>query len=125
MSDQQERPRDNVTGAPTEQPRPQAEFTRTERSRDEVVLAVSGPLTDDAVDAFQQHLEELIAGRWPLVTLDFTRVPGISSRCVGKLMFLRMRLDEKKRSLRIGGCHPELYKSFKTMRLDFFMAITS
>jgi anti-anti-sigma regulatory factor len=124
MSDQKEQPRDNVTGTPTEQPRPQVVFTRTEPSRDAVVLAVNGPLTDDVVDTFQQHLEELIAGRWPLVTLDFTRVTGISSRCIGKIMFLRMKLDEKKRSLRIGGCDPELYKSFKTMRLDFFMDIS-
>jgi len=124
MPDQQEQPRDKVTGTPTEQPRGEVVFTRTERSRDEAVLAVNGPLTDEVVETFQLHLEELIAGGWPFVTLDFTKVKVISSRCIGKIMFLRMKLDEKKRSLRIGGCDPELYKSFKTMRLDFFMTIS-
>jgi anti-anti-sigma factor len=123
MSDQQEQPRDKATGTPTERPRVEVAFTRTERSRDEGVLAVNGPLTDEAADEFQQHLEELIAGGWPLVTLDFTKVKAISSRCLGKIMFLRMKLHEKNRSLRIGGCDPELYKSLKIARFDYFMDI--
>jgi anti-anti-sigma regulatory factor len=124
MPDQQERPRGKVTGTPTERPRVEVTFTRTERSRDEAALAVNGPLTDDVADAFQQHLEELIAGGWPLVTLDFTKVNAISSRCLGKIMFLRMKLHEKNRSLRIGGCDSELYKSLKIARFDYFMDIS-
>jgi anti-anti-sigma regulatory factor len=114
MSDQQEQPRVEVV------------FTRTQRSRDEVVLSVDGPLTDDVADELHLQFEGLIAGSWRVVTLDLAKVKGISSRCLGKIMFLRMRLIEKKeqgRSIRIQGCDPALYLDLKAARFDFFMDI--
>ena len=118
MPDQQEQPRDDVTGTPKEQPRPQVTYTRTEASRDEVVLAVSGPLTDETADEFQRHLDGLLAGVWPIVTLDCSKVKAIASKPTGKIVLLMKRLQEKKRAFRIRGCDPGLYVQFRMIRFD-------
>jgi anti-anti-sigma factor len=106
MSDQQEQPRGGVV------------FTRTERSRDEVVLAVNGPLLHDFADEFQVQLDGLLAGRWPIVTLDLSQVGFIASNPIGKIVFLKKRLEEKQRTFRIRGCSPRLYELFKSTKFD-------
>jgi anti-anti-sigma regulatory factor len=118
MSDQQEQPRDKATGTPTEQPRDKVAFTRTDRSRDEVVLAAKGALTDEAADAFKLQLDGLIAGGWPIVTLDLSAVKGISSGPLGKIVFLMKKLQEKQRTFRIRGCDAGLYEQFKKISFD-------
>lgn len=106
MSDQEGRPREH------------AEFVRTERSREEVVLAVAGPLYDEYADDFQRELDAMSAGGWPLVTLDFSRVKVIASKATGKIVFTMKRLEETRRKLRIRGCDPMLYQQFKAVRFD-------
>jgi anti-anti-sigma factor len=101
-----------------EQPREKVVFTRTERSRDEVVLAVNGPLTDETADEFQRHLDGLLAGAWPIVTLDFSQVKAIASKPTGKIVFLMKRLQERKRTFRIRGCDPGLHDQFRMIRFD-------
>jgi len=100
------------------QPREHAEFIRTERSHEEVVLAVDGPLYDEFADEFQRQLDALVAGGWPIVTLDFTKVKVIASKATGKIVFLLKRLQETRRTLRIRGCDPGLYVQFKAVRFD-------
>jgi anti-anti-sigma factor len=112
MPDQQERSRDEVV------------FTRTERSRDEVVLTVNGPLTDETADEFQRHLDSLLAGGWPIVTLDFSKVKAIASKPTGKIVFLMKRLQEKSRTFRIRGCDPGLYEQFRMIRFDRIIDIS-
>lgn len=111
MSDQQ-RPRGAVI------------FTRTERSSEEVVLAAAGPLTDDVADEFKVQLDALLAGSWPIVTLDLSRVKGISSNPLGKIVMLKMRLQERLRTLRIRGCDPELYDLFRRISYDRIIDIS-
>ena len=106
MSDQQERRQVAVV------------YTRTERSRDEAVLAVNGPLTDEAAEDFKLQLEGLISGRWPIVSLDLSLVKGISSQCLGKIVLLKMRLEEHGRTFRIRGCDPGLYEQFRKISYD-------
>lgn len=112
MSDQQQRSR----GA--------AVFTRTERSSKEVVLAVNGPLTDDIADQFKVQLDALLAGGWPIVTLDLSLVKGISSNPLGKIVMLKMRLQERQRTLRVRGCDPELYDLFRKISYDRIIDIS-
>ena len=112
MSDQQERSREQVA------------FVRTERSRDEAVLAVKGPLMDESADEFQLQLDGLAAGGWPIVTLDLSLVKGMASKPMGKIVFLMKRLQELKRTFRIRGCHPALYQQFKMIRFDRIIEIS-
>jgi anti-anti-sigma regulatory factor len=118
MSDQQEQPRDKVTGTPAEQPRVEVVFTRTERSHDEVVLAVGGLLMDETADEFKLQIDGLLAGGWPIVTLDLSAVKGISSGPLGKVVFLMKKLQEKQRKFRIRGCDAGLYEQFKRISFD-------
>jgi hypothetical protein len=111
MSDQQERPREDLV------------FARTEPSRDEVVLAVHGPLFEEFADRFAAELDALLAGPWPTVTLNFAKTTAICSRCLGKIMFLRMKLQERSRTIRIRGCDADLYLQLKTTRFDHFVEI--
>ncbi len=104
----------DLEGSPLEH----ASFTRTERSREEVVLAVGGPLYDEFADEFQRQLDAMAAGRWPFVTLDFTKVKVIASKATGKIVFMMKRLQETGRTLRIRGCDPGLYGQFKAVRFD-------
>lgn len=99
-------------------PREHASFERTERSREEVVLAVDGPLYDEYADEFQRQLDAMVTGHWPIVTLDFTKVKAIASKATGKIVFLMKRLQESRRTLRIRGCDPGLYGQFKAIRFD-------
>lgn len=99
-------------------PRQHAEFVRAERSRDEVVLAVDGPLYDEFADEFQRELDTMCAGRWPIITLDFSKVKVIASKATGKIVFTMKRLEETRRKLRIRGCDPGLYQQFKAARFD-------
>jgi anti-anti-sigma factor len=112
MSDQQERSRDEVV------------FTRTERSRDEVVLAVNGPLLDEAADELQRQFAGLQAGGWAIVTLDLSKVKSISSQCLGKIVFLKKKLEESGRKLRVRGCDPDLYALFTSIRFDRIIDIS-
>ncbi len=106
MPDQQEQPREGVL------------FTRMERSRQEVVLAATGPLLHDFADEFQTQLDGLLAGRWPIVTLDLSQVGFIASNPIGKIVFLKKRLGEQQRTFRIRGCNPHLYEQFKSTKFD-------
>jgi anti-anti-sigma factor len=112
MSDQQQRSRNEVT------------FVRSERSRNEVVLTVKGPLTDEAADGFRLQFDGLAAGGWPIVTLDLTAVKAISSQCLGKIVMLMKRLEESRRKLRIRGCDPDLYAQFTRVRFDRIIDIS-
>ena len=98
-------------------------FSRREPSRDEVVLAVDGPLYHEFADEFQVQLDALASGRWPIVTLDFRKVKGIASLVTGKILFLKMRLKEQLRELRIQGCDPGLYAQFKAVKFDRMLDI--
>jgi anti-anti-sigma factor len=118
MSDQQERPRDEGGSPQEEKPREAVVFTRTERSWQEVVLAAKGPLLHDFADEFQIQLDGLLAGRWPIVTLDLSQVSFIASNPIGKIVFLKKRLEEKQRTFRIRGCSPHLYDQFKSIKFD-------
>ena len=100
-----------------------ATFTRTERSREEAVLAVAGPLYDEIADEFQFHLDAAIAGGWPIITLDFKRVKVIASKAFGKIVFVMKRLQETRRTLRIRGCDPDLWNQFKATRFDRILDI--
>jgi len=113
MSDQQQ-----------QRAREEVSFVRSERSRDEVVLAVNGPLMDETADEFARHLDALLAGEWPTVTLDFSHVKAIASKPTGKIVFLMKHLQEKSRRLRIRGCDPGLYQQFRMIRFDRIIDIS-
>ena len=118
MSDQQERPRDGAVAPQEDRPPVEVTYTRTEPSRNEVVLAVRGPLLHDFADGFQLQLDGLLAGRWPVVTLDLSLVNVISSNPIGKIVFLKKRLEEHDRTFRIRGCDPDLFEQLRKSRFD-------
>jgi hypothetical protein len=99
-------------------PREHASFARTERSREEVVLAVDGPLFDEFSDEFQRQLDALNAGGWPIVSLDLSRTKVMASNPIGKIVFFKKRLEEQHRSFRIRGCDRGLYELFQRSKFD-------
>jgi hypothetical protein len=106
-----------------EQPREHASFVRTERSREEVVLAVDGPLFDEFADEFQRQLEALDAGGWPIVSLDLSHTKVIASSPIGKIVFFKKHLEEQHRTFRIRGCDRGLYDLLCKSRFDRIIAI--
>jgi anti-anti-sigma regulatory factor len=99
-------------------PREHASFVRTERSREEVVLAVDGPLFDEFADEFQRQLEALNAGGWPIVSLDLSHAKVMASNPIGKIVFFKKRLEEQRRTFRIRGCDRGLYEQFRRTKFD-------
>ena len=100
------------------QPQEHASFVRTERSREEVVLAVDGPLFDEFADEFQRQLEALDAGGWPIVSLDLSHTKVMASNPIGKIVFFKKRLEEQHRTFRIRGCDRGLFEHFRFTRFD-------
>jgi anti-anti-sigma factor len=92
---------------------------RTETvSGGETILVAEGAITDETIEEFGATLDALVAGRSTLVTLDLSRVPGMSSRAIGKLILLKKKLADQGRQLRIQGCSDPLLNLFRMVKLD-------
>jgi len=107
-----------------QQPREQVTFVRSEPSREEAILAVVGPLLDENADEFQRALDELLAGGWPVVTLDLSKVKAMASKPMGKIVFMKNRLEEKHRMFRIRGCDDSLSQQFLMVKFDRIIDIS-
>ena len=93
-------------------------FQKSEPSRDEVVLSVSGALNGEPASRFQSWLEELAGGSQRTITLNLQEVSSINSSCIGKILLLRKQLAERDRVLRIRGCSEPLYNTFRLIQFD-------
>lgn len=69
-------------------------FVQKEASREEMVLAVQGPLSGETTVEFHTRMEELCAGRYLTITLDFSQTPSINSSALGKILLFRKKLAE-------------------------------
>jgi len=105
-------------------PGDQITFVRSEPSREEAILAVVGPLLDENADEFQRALDELLAGGSPIVTLDLSKVKAMASKPMGKIVFMKNRLREKRREFRIRGCDAGLYQQFLMVKFDRIIDIS-
>ena len=93
-------------------------FQKSEPSRDEIVLRVSGALNGEPAVRFQNMLEELAGGSHRTITLNLQEVGSINSSCIGKILLLRKQLAEQDRVLRIRGCSEPLYTTFHLIQFD-------
>ncbi len=98
-------------------------FRQETVSGDETILTVMGAVTGDLVAEFGRRLETLVAGRWTTITLDLTLTPAMTSEAIGKLILLRKRLVEQKKTMRVQGCSEPLLRIFKLIKLDTIMSI--
>jgi anti-anti-sigma factor len=98
-------------------------FAQKEASRDEIVLSVQGPLSGEATAEFQTQMEELAAGRYLTITLDFSQTPSINSSALGKILLFRQKLAESGRTLQIVGCSEPLFKTFQMIKFDKLVSI--
>jgi anti-anti-sigma factor len=98
-------------------------LTQKETSRDEVVLSVEGPLSGETTAEFHTRMEELSAGRYLTITLDFSQTPSINSSALGKILLFRQRLSEGGRTLQIVGCSDPLFKTFQMIKFDKLVSI--
>jgi anti-anti-sigma factor len=87
-------------------------------SSDETILIAIGPISGESAADFGKKIEALIGGRGSTVTLDLSQVPAMNSEAIGKLLLLRKKLAEQKRTLRIQGCSDPMWRIFKTIKLD-------
>jgi len=98
-------------------------FSQKETSREEIVLAVQGPLSGETTPEFQTRMEELTAGRYLTITLDFSETPSINSSALGKILLFRKKLAEGGRTLQIVGCSDPLFKTFQMIKFDKLVTI--
>ncbi len=99
-------------------------FNVKQASNDEVVLSVEGALTGETAMAFALQMDDLVAGKSSVVTLDLSRTPAINSAVIGKILAFRNKLAEQQRTLQIRGCSDNLYRLFQMTRIDSLMSIT-
>ena len=98
-------------------------FTQREASRDEIVLAVQGPLAGEATQEFQTRMEQLRDGHYLTITLDLSDAPSINSSALGKILLFRQKLAEAGRTLQIVGCSDSLFKTFQMIKFDKLVTI--
>ena len=98
-------------------------FTEKETSREEIVLAIQGPLSGEATVEFQSRMENLASGRYLTVTLDLSQTPSINSSALGKILLFRKKLAEGGRTLQIVGCSEPLFKTFQMIKFDKLVTI--
>ena len=98
-------------------------FERKDLSRNEVILAVVGPLAGEATTEFHRQVEELVAASYGTIFLDLSRTESINSSALGKILLFRKKLAEARRDLQIKGCSETLYKTFKMIKFDTLIPI--
>ena len=92
-------------------------------SNDEVILAVDGPLAGESAVAFGLQMDDLVATRTSVITLDLSRTAAINSAVIGKILMFRKKLVEQQRTLQIRGCSKDLFKTFQMIKFDTLMSI--
>lgn len=98
-------------------------FVRNKIAKDEIELAVEGPMSGKSAEEFQKTLQELAAEGHKTITLNLSAVPAMSSTCIGKILLLRKVLAEQDRLIRIKGCSDSLYNTFQLIKLDRLVGI--
>jgi len=94
-----------------------------EVSQSEVRLVVNGPLYSLGAEEFEQKLESMIETSFATVTIDLSAASGIDSDAMGKIVFVRKRLADQNRLLRIRGCSENVYATLKMIQLDRLIEI--
>ena len=98
-------------------------FDRKQLSRDEILLTVTGSLSADASTDFHGQLEQMVASRSGVVTLDLSRTDSICSSAMGKILLFKKKLAEENRVLQIRGCSPNLFSLFQMISFDALIPI--
>jgi anti-anti-sigma regulatory factor len=98
-------------------------FETRRLSKDEVVLAVDGPVTQENTAEFHRLMDELCSGPTMTVTLDLSKTPALNSSSLGKILLFRKKLAEGQRVLQIRGCSENLFQTFQMIRFDSLISI--
>lgn len=98
-------------------------LVQKEASREEIVLAVQGPLTGEATNEFHSRMEELTSGHYLVISLDLSQTPSINSSALGKILLFRKKLADGGRTLQIKGCSEALFKTFQMIKFDTLVTI--
>ena len=98
-------------------------FERKQLSREEVLLVVTGSLSADSSIDFHGQLEQLVASRSTVITLDLSQTDNICSAAMGKILLFKKKLSEESRTLQIRGCSPNLFALFQMISFDALIPI--
>lgn len=98
-------------------------LAQKEVSREEVVLAVQGPLSGEATNEFHSRMEQIALGQYLTISLDLSQTPSINSTALGKILLFRKKLADGGRTLQIVGCSDTLYKTFQMIQFDKLVTI--
>ena len=98
-------------------------LVQKEGSREEVILAVEGPLSGESTNEFQVRMEQLASGHYLRISLDLSKTPSINSSALGKILLFRKKLADGGRTLQIVGCSDALHKTFQMIQFDKLITI--
>jgi anti-anti-sigma regulatory factor len=77
----------------------------------------------DASMVFHGQLEQLVASRCRVITLDLSQTDSIGSTAMGKILLFRKKLAEEGRTLQIRGCSPNLLSTFQMINFGSLVPI--
>lgn len=83
-------------------------------------------LDDIQISEMEVELMSLIdAKARPLVLIDFHNVDHMSSACLGVLVAINTRVNQKEGCLRLANIQPKLMSAFELTKLDTVLKISS
>ena len=91
---------------------------RKDISRNEIILRLEDPLTEDARIQFRMRLDQLLKEPYASVALDLSEIRVLSSSWIGSFLLFHGKLKAADRVLRIKGCSKELHKVLLLIKLD-------
>ncbi|MCD6569404.1 MAG: STAS domain-containing protein [Deltaproteobacteria bacterium] len=96
----------------------------TKQNEDNVVIAITGAVNTDATERLRAELVKIVKQRPENVVMDLSLVPTIGSAGIGKILVFYKELDKNKIGFEIKGIHENLYKIFKSIKLNKIITIT-
>ena len=83
-------------------------------------------LDDVQIGEMEAELTSLIDAKTrPLVLIDFHNVDHMSSACLGVLVAINTRVNQKEGRLRLANIQPKLMSAFELTKLDTVLKISS
>ena len=93
-------------------------FRTRKLSEDEIVLAISGSMTGDAVGLFEHALDGLAKSSYHMIILDLSKVSEVSSLFVGHILNYHKQLAAEARTLRICGYQDSVEEVLRLLNVD-------
>ena len=94
-----------------------------EISQDECRLLVDECFKRDTEEQYRKTLSQLASSAHRTVIVDLTALDNLNSATIARLFWLRMKLLEKGRRLRVEGCTDTVFGILESLRMDAMMPV--